>query len=343
MIAGHFAAGTLIAKPTHAVPHFDGASAFVLMSGLLLGIVHSRWRVEDSNRRLIRRVTVIYLCQLVLCLAAVALTMTRGSAPGLVPVSSWSEGIRYALLLQYMPSGGDILTLYFVLMVAAGALLEALRRSYWKHVLSGSLALYVASQLADPAWFYLPNHSPTGHIVSWAAWQALFVPALVLGWNWQAWDVRARLARRLPAVITIGAVTAVLSIALGEASALAGIDALLGDKLTFGPVRLAAAWVLTLTIYAVLDRMGAVRILRPLNMAGGRSLDAYVLQALLVLAVPLAVAKPWGEVTATLIALAVFCACWGWAETRHTVGIDKLHRAPVAVARRFREPAPATV
>ncbi|NLG47179.1 OpgC domain-containing protein, partial [Gordonia sp. (in: high G+C Gram-positive bacteria)] len=43
MISLHFAAGTIVAAPTHEYPYVDGMSAFVLLSGLVLGIVYQRW------------------------------------------------------------------------------------------------------------------------------------------------------------------------------------------------------------------------------------------------------------------------------------------------------------
>lgn len=71
----HFADGTWAAEPTHLFPYMDGMSAFVLLSGLVLGIVHQRWISRFSLRysvnRLIRRIAVLYVCQAAIGLAAV--------------------------------------------------------------------------------------------------------------------------------------------------------------------------------------------------------------------------------------------------------------------------------
>lgn len=324
MVLGHFAAGSHLSKPFHASPHFDGASVFVLMSGVLLGLVHRSWGPRTSLTRLIKRSVVLYVCQFLICFVAVGISVTRGPVSNLIPVNSWTEGLRYALMLQYMPPGGDILTLYFVLMVGSIGVIAALRRGHSFLILGVSALLYVVSQISDSPVLYLANHSGLGVIVSWAAWQALFVPALVLGWNWTGWRVRERLMSALPTLLGASVVIAIASIAIGRTTLVPSLVGA-GDKVEFGPLRLLAAWILGLSIYVLLSHIGERRFLRPWGAVGGRSLDSYLIQALLVLLIPLVAARPWGQIEGTLIALSVFGVCWAWAESRIKFNIVKLH------------------
>ena len=77
MIAAHFSGPKSIAgRATHAYPYVDGMAAFVLLSGLVLGIVYSGWIAQRgwgfTYQRLGKRLVVLYLCQVAICLVAVA-------------------------------------------------------------------------------------------------------------------------------------------------------------------------------------------------------------------------------------------------------------------------------
>ena len=338
MITAHFADGAKLAMPTHAFPFVDGMSVFVLLSGLVLGLVHQRWITRNglrfSYRRLAQRLVVLYLCQLLLALVAVAAGLAGyRSLTWLLPVSGWREGIWLSVTMQYLPSGGNILLLYMVLMASAFLLFPLLQRGWWPVVLLASIALYVVSQVYAPSWFYLTADMAAPRIQNWAGWQIMFVPALVVGWNWQRWDVAARIERHLPALFFSAfgvALIAHYGIAVGPWSP---IDAMLSSKLDFGPARAIDAWVLVPVVYG-LFRVFLSRWhkgwLRPLLQTGTRSLDSYVIQALALVVVPVFVIdRPWPPVTMSVIAVGVFAACWAWAEFRQACGIDKLHRLPV--------------
>lgn len=43
MVTAHFATDAPLASPTHAFPYVDGMSAFVMLSGIVLGLVYQRW------------------------------------------------------------------------------------------------------------------------------------------------------------------------------------------------------------------------------------------------------------------------------------------------------------
>lgn len=337
MITAHFAAAATIAVPTHAFPFVDGMSVFVLLSGLMLGLVYSRWITTRgwrvAYRHLAARIAVLYLCQLSLALAAVAAGMAGHlQLTWLLPVDNWAEGIWMSATMRYLPSGGNILLMYMVLMTAAMALLPLLARGLWRPVVAASAALYVISQLHAPDWFYLTADMAAPRIQNWAAWQVLFVPALVVGWQWRRWDLADRIERHLPLLIVVAVTTALALKHLVVDGPLTSLQPLVADKLDLGPARVLGAWVVVPVVYGIariVVTLGHQGWLRPLAMTGTRSLDSYVIQALGLVVVPVVVLdRPWSIPSMTVIAISVFGACWAWAEFRRRYQVDKLHRLP---------------
>lgn len=356
MISLHFANGLLIARPTHSYPLVDGMSAFVLLSGLVLGLVYRRWVDAHSLgyacRRLGRRLVVLYLAQLFLSLTAVLVAAQLSAADfwtvAVLPGDeSLAQQLWWAVTLQFLPSGGSILVVYLILMSLAFAVLPALQYRLWPLVLAASAGLYAVSQVAPAGWMVIDSYPGGGPIQNWAAWQILFVPAMVVGWKWSQWRIPARLDAVLPLLVLV-TVTAGLVLRHGlwiERWLWTSPD-LLG-KVDLGLLRVVAAWLAVTTVYAVFRRLLQWMRhdwLRPLVMAGARSLDSYVIQGVALLAIPAwIVFRPWGAGLSTTIVLAVFAVCWGWAEVRRYAQIDRLHRLPVIVAgrrRRTARPAP---
>ncbi|MBM7368570.1 OpgC domain-containing protein [Gordonia hydrophobica] len=350
MISLHFAAGTVVAAPTHAFPYVDGMSAFVLLSGLVLGIVYQRWVTAHgltyALRRLVRRVATLYACQLFLSLVAVAAAQaiaprTFRRLAHLPPDADPATQLEWAATLRYLPSGGNILALYLLLMAAALAVVPLLAKRLWPVVLGGSLALFAATMI----WPTGPHGTsaltitafPGGPPVqNWAAWQVLFIPAIVIGWRWDAWRVPERIDRRLGLII---AITIVVGLTVDDALMSDDLRphlVLLIDKVDLGPARALLSFLVVTCVYGTFR--AALRwmrrdLLRPLVVTGARSLDSYVVQAVCLLAIPiLVVDRPWKPSLAIVIALAVFAACWVWAELRTRWGVDKLHRAPMLLA-----------
>lgn len=337
MVTEHFAIGSLLAAPTHAFPYVDGMSAFVLLSGLVLGLVYGGWvrrySLTYAYRRLAKRVVVLYLCQLVISLVAVAAAFAGHRWLTLLPKpDSWGDGLLWAVTMRYLPSGGNILLLYMLLLISALALFPLLMRNWWPAVLGASAALYAYSQFHSPDWFYLTSSSAGDPIQNWAAWQFMFVPAVVVGWNWRRWQVADRIARYLPWLIVASVVLwLVLHYGIDDGP-LRKMESEFADKVDFAPARALGAWLLIPTVYgmfAQLLKWWHHDWLRPLVMTGTRSLDSYVLQSIALVIVPIHVAhRPWDTTTTTMVALLVFGACWGWAELRRGLGIAKLHQLP---------------
>jgi len=285
------------------------------------------------------------VCQLFLSLLAVAASerlapaefRTLAHLPGR---ESLATKLEWALTMRYLPSGGNILVLYLLLMASALVLIPLLARGLWPLVLGASLLLY-ASTLVWPTGtrgtnFFTVDAFPGGPpIQNWAAWQILFVPAVVIGWRWDRWRVAERIDRALVPLILVAVVAGLTVERIVTSLDLRPHLVLLVDKVDLGPVRAGLSFLVVACVYgafrAVLRWMRR-DLLRPLVATGARSLDSYVLQAVCLLAIPIFVVdRPWKPVLASAIALAVFGACWAWAELRTRFGVEKLHRAPVQV------------
>ena len=365
MIAAHFSGPKSIAgRATHAYPYVDGMAAFVLLSGLVLGIVYSGWIAQRgwgfTYQRLGTRLVVLYLCQVAICLVAVAAGLAgHYQLIHLKPVNDAGTGIGLALLLRYLPAGGDILLMYLVFLGVAGLMLPLLRRGLGWVVLLGSIGLYVYSQIHSPAWFSVtssPGRAWIAHpdwsdwwavffgglaVQNWAAWQIMFFPALVLGWYWRRWRIDEWLIRRLPWLLAAAAAGWCVLYFGFKSGPWHHIEPAIADKVDFRVARVVASWLVVATLYALfgwlVPRLRERNLLRPLIMTGARSLDSYVLQALLLVAIPVfVIAHPWSRWTAVVITVGVFGLCWAWAEFRRSLAIDKLHRLPVIVTRRWR-------
>ncbi|MFC3244166.1 OpgC domain-containing protein [Gordonia humi] len=171
----------------------------------------------------------------------------------------------------------------------------------------------------------------------------MFLLALVVGWQWEAWRVPERVDAALAVLIAVSLVAAFTLQDVVRSTDVLPHAGMLVDKVTLGPVRLVVAFLVATTLYGCFVRVlrwTRRDVLRPLVSTGARSLDAYVIQAVCLLAVPaMVLPRPWSNGQAMCLAVVVFAVCWAWAEIRVRFGIDKLHRLPAravaASARRF--------
>ena len=354
MVTAHLASGTLIARALHPVPYFDGASVFILLSGLLLGLVgHMRARRARTVRAAIvstaRRMRIIYFCQLMLCALAVAMSIVNTTPVGLRPISDAGGALQslwLAISLQYAAPGGNVLRLYVLLMLFALVAYVALQAGRYVVVLAGSALLYVVGVVFDGTdWFYLSTFNEAGFGASWITWQALFVPALVLGWLWQEKDVPNALRRHWQWVIALAVVVMIVCNVASRFEFLLPLDEFLDGKVVLGPGRLISAYAITAAGYLALGWLLATvvgKVLAPIELIGQRSLDSYVLQAIAVLLIPLVLGprSDWPGAIAMVIAIAVLVGCWAWAWARKRFAIEKLHKGPRALSERRRKTVP---
>jgi len=166
------------------------AEGFVFLSGLVLGIV-SRQRLLKKGLRgailaTLSRALTLYQLTFALTLAFVALTVATNLSIWvdrslLHEITSWSDLVIASAMLRFTWHGTDILALYTLLIAAAPLALVLLAYGRWRELLAGSWLLWGLFQVA-PDHAVVPWRIEHSEIFPFAAWQALFFSALVLGY-----------------------------------------------------------------------------------------------------------------------------------------------------------------
>ena len=301
MTFGHLAPGTAPTRLLHVVLWVDGASGFVLLSGLVLGMVqHSRLArggMAGAEKALARRIGVLYVAHV--CLTLLALTVgTLGRAEAAWLPAAADEGgvvraILRTLLLQVNAPYLDILSLYVVLLALAMVALPLLVRGHVLALGAASLALYVVAQL-NPAVTTLPGTGGVPGYFDWGTWQLLFLSGFVAGYYWRSADLARRLTspRAVVAAVATAAVIYAVCIPLihlDAAPAARDVAVRLVEKTTSGPFWITLAWVAFVVAYWLLGKLLGVvdpRRLSVLSAIGRRSLDCYIVLSVLVILVP---------------------------------------------------------
>lgn len=323
MVAAHLAGFSIMSAILHLVPKFDGASGFVLLGGLVLGMVQRRRLVRDGIaavvRKSLRRLVVIYGAQIFLVIAGVAAALHGWDNTNFPRMESLSPAdvILHSVTMTLAPPGGDVLRLYvFFLALAVGAYL-LLKRGRWIAVMAGSFGLHLVGQYFPELTSFSP-FAEQARSAGWAGWQFLFISALVLGWYWKELNVPSWLDRN---AIKILPTSAGILIFAGACGVLApdAVDEALFSKYTFSMGRIVVAYAVVASLYLCLRRFlrwFPKTWLRPISMIGRRSLDSYVIQALAVVLLTgfmsMEAKSPYGE----LAVIGTLFASWGWAELR---------------------------
>jgi hypothetical protein len=252
------------------------AEGFVFLSGLVLGMVSRRRVARDglggAVRAALGRAWTLYGLTVVLTLIFIGLTVGTDLAiwvdrPLLGEIVSWPALVTSVILLHFTWHGTDILALYALLLVASPlALLLLSEGRHWR-LLGASWALWLLFQVA-------PEHAvipwPIEHATTFpfAAWQALFATALVIGYRREeiaAWltstaerregagvAYRAALGAAACGLVVIG-----IALSVGQAHAMGPSASALGsfdlyDKASLGIGRIAAFSSVAVLIYTAL-------------------------------------------------------------------------------------------
>jgi hypothetical protein len=164
----------------------SAAEAFVFLSGLLMGMVNGglirRGDIGEALTRVLRRAGMLYTL-------TVGLTMLVAVLP-LVFGLSWAPDTQGASVIDYIVGVLtlhrttyliDVMLLYTILVLAAEPVLLLLRYGRTRLVLAGSWGLWLV-------WQGWPQSADIWPIVgdelfTVAAWQALFMTALVIGYH----------------------------------------------------------------------------------------------------------------------------------------------------------------
>ena len=226
MLAGHFGTDTYLKYWTHLPRFFDGASGFVFLSGLVLGLIHARRTAKYGDRAttflILKRAGLLWFAHCILTTFAFAIHEGTGrimSLPTVASLGGWGNTLFLISTLRMQPFGLglDILPLYAIFLLAAPFALSAMKRGGTALPFSVSFALYLSVQVRPDALNFVDARS--GNIAFyWAAWQFLFVLGLGAGWH------RERLRQILmgrckPAIIGISGLLFVMGLVFAQLDA----------------------------------------------------------------------------------------------------------------------------
>jgi hypothetical protein len=193
------------------------AEVFVVLSGIVLGMVYGARLVRDGSlvvtRRLLRRAFVLYLSFVAVTVSILGLALAGVDVSSVTtwdadavnwfldPRTMTADNWRDLALLRYGPWPFEIVGLYVWLVLVAVPCLLALRLAGWRPLVAVSWATYL--------WYCMAPHqiSVAGFesVFPILAWQLLFIHGLVIGYHRD--DIAAFTARS-PRGLKIGVVAA---------------------------------------------------------------------------------------------------------------------------------------
>jgi len=323
MTGSHLANGSILDRVTHPSAWVDGASGFVLLSGLLVGIVQRRTGERDGARagrvKLLKRVRLIYVGHLYLAVLALVVAALDPIGAERLPApedqGGWDWAIARALTLQINPYFASILSLYVVVMLLSLVTIELLRRGRALWAAGWATAVYLVG-VVRPEWTQLPREAGVDLTLSWGAWFGLFSLGLLAGWFWRH-GVSETLERSGVQVVAVAAAVLVLLAPIV-------LDSRLPEALTnkdlMGPVRVVSSvgfYAGAYVILCALQRITALaKVLSPVTLLGQRSLDSYLILSTAVLVLPSLIEFEGWSRTAMALGVASLGVCLAWALVR---------------------------
>lgn len=323
MTLAHICYGSFLFGSLSFVPWVDGASGFILISGLVLGML-SRRRTDDAGAasaevRLARRTALLYAAHVALTtLTVVVALMAQSEDPTWPGIEEFSPAqvASWLVSMQINPMYIDILSMYVVLLALSMVWTPLLQRGWWPAVVASSALLY-ALALAT-TWGRFPNQ-PEGHAYfNTAAWQALFASAFVVGWYWN------RLVDRMrsPAGLAFAVGGGLLVAGAGVLAHFAGTGGSLFDKPICGLGRMALAWAAFVVLYQLARRavVRAPAIVAPLAVVGSRSLACFIALCVIETFLPLLIGADRTTPVAQIAGLLTVVAMYPIARARGVAG-----------------------
>jgi hypothetical protein len=199
------------------------AEVFVVLSGVVLGMVYGRRLVRDGWQAVVRglgrRAALLYFTYVGVTVSIVALailgmdvsfvTASDGHTPEwfLAPQTMTAEAWRDVLLMRAGPWVFEIIGMYVWLVAAAVPCLLILHRIGWRPLLAASWAVYL--------WYRVQPHALTAAGFESAfpllAWQLLFIHGITIGYHRAAISA---FAARVPGIVPRAAVVFAAAFAL---------------------------------------------------------------------------------------------------------------------------------
>jgi hypothetical protein len=347
MVIGHLAFDSPLYWLTHSQRWVNGAVGFVLLAGLVIGMVQRRQqRTGTAMAVLARRARLVWLAQVVLVLLALLLApWNRVGEPATPPVDQIGGLVPVlwqTLTMRINPVDVDILSLYIVLFAVAAVGVLLLRAGRPRLLLALSFIAYAVG-LANVSGGRLPRYDGVFAHFNIATWQLLFVLALVVGWYWRDPQVARFVADRRVTLIAAGVLGGLFLAAQHVTTGEEGtelVGTIFGNG-ALGPGRILLGWCLFLVLYRLLHSMAAAPLSRALGAGigpiGRRSLDAFVILTVFDLALAATGGYPSEGLVGMGWAAAALVVAWVWAtyrdhwSGRRTIVVQSSPALPVPV------------
>lgn len=324
MVFAHVALGGIGFRATHAAIWYDGAMGFVLLSGLIVGLVHRRTVVHSGIRaetiKALKRAGVVYAAHITLCVLSFAVShlfpQNTSAYASVSDVGGWWPSILATLTLQINPRDAAILSLYVVLLVLTplAALLMHSRLTWL--LVTFIVAVFVCGHLF-PEQLTLPRYPGASGEINVANWQAIYFLAFIAGWHWK--HARPRLSNPVVwAVATVIALSAVLYARVSRDAQRPEFVEWAFASGQMGPGTVVLAFAIIIAIFPVLTWFD--RVLPDLTgiiaRVGRRSLDSYIILAFIVLSYRSYSPYDRSTLAADAGAVGILALMWAWARLR---------------------------
>lgn len=268
MVADHLVGASWIHDVTMGRFYASAAEAFVVCSGLVLGMIVRRRVAADGLRatslRLLARARTLYAAAvtLVVGLGALAIAFPGAARPCFETApASLGTLIAAALTFRLAPPIIDVLPLYVLLLLVTPALAWALARGRWLPALALSLGLWALNWLEPYALSGVPLDRGRPFF-AFASWQLLYACAFILGWHREAVTRWLSRTPRAGNAVVLGVISLGLAFVAMQDGTLGGWAALgtdreswyaATDRSLLGPVRLLAVAALFPLIALAVD------------------------------------------------------------------------------------------
>ncbi len=306
------------------------AEGFILLSGLLAGMVYSsnKLTVSSSRRKALLRAFTIYKYHiLVLAILVPYGWLMMQVDPGYLdsalfinanfvhePVhSTW-----LSLLLLNRPAYLDILPLYVLLMLCLPIILAGLRNNLWWLVLAISTLIwassgYISVSLVEPVYQSIStNLTASLGYFDFFAWQLVFVIGVTLGYFHRHQQINWYPSKWLiAAVASVALGLALIHFGIfGQYGIHQGVTYPLADKPEMGWLRLLHLFVWVYLLGALITRFPNIFKLPFFSFIGKHSLQVFAWQSLLIFFAAPTLYYARGETRYDLLLVAFAATLW---------------------------------
>ena len=328
MTFGHVADYSFLWRISHPfMTLWDGASLFVLVSGVVVGVVYRRGielrGMAWSAGKLAKRAGFLYLTQLVLVALALTIGYThtsRGADQFMLPgVDTLPAALGWALVLGANPIYVNFLSLYVVLLLAIIPALYLLSTGRCALLLAVLVVVYVAG-ITWPRLFTLPDGPDISVGFNLATWFVLFATGVWAGWIWRERKIDQHLRSPwyfgLLGVLLFALATFAMVTTFSEPQTLEWW----WDKDSMAPLRFLAAWIFFIGCYWLIHLINRIpsgeMVTNQMAVLGSRSLDAVVTLTLVAILTQGVFDVDSASRLAQALALATIVVAWAWARMR---------------------------